>query len=217
MSRAELINMPDSAKIIPANVPAGTWHWRVIKIECWDYKRSNGSHYLYAYKEQSAAATKEQSANMVVYHGDVADKLAISRSSYYMPLGNGNTYSAEISGAASDRIEGMYVSTDGVASYSIWWEWALADEFGVRSLGDDGLADVLLKAAEEYRLLELNGQAALLREIINNGFMPIGEEILVEHEGVYYNAQGCENVEKGVMRVYYVKSDDWQNVQWVEK
>ncbi len=217
MSRAELINMPDSAQIIPANVPVGTWHWRVIKIECWDYKRSNGSNYLYAYKEQSGAAVKEELANMVVYHDDTAQNLAISASSYYMGLENGKTYSAEIKGAASDRVEGMKVSSDGVASYSIWWEWALADDFGVRSLGDDGLADTLLKAGEEYRLLELNPQAALLREIINNGFVPISEEILVEHEGVYYNAQSCENVEKGTMRVYYAKTDAWENVKWVEK
>lgn len=217
MSRAELINMPDSAKIIPANVPAGTWHWRVIKIECWDYKRSNGSNYLYAYKEQSAAATKEQSADMVVYHGDIAERLTITPSSYYMPLGNGNTYSAEISGVASDRIEGMKVSTDGVASYSIWWEWALADEFGTRDLGDDGLADALLKAGEEYRLLELNADAALLRAILRDGFTPISEEILVEYEGDYYSAQSCEKVGEGTMRVYYVKSDQWDNVQWVQK
>jgi len=217
MSNAELINMPDSAKIVLANVPVGTWHWRVIKIECWDYKRSNGSHYLYAYKEQSSAAVKEQSANMVVYHGDIAEKLAISSSSYYMPLGNGNTYSAEISGVASDRVEGMEVSVDGIASYSIWWEWALADDVGVRSLGDDGLAEALLKAGEEYRLLELNANAALLRAILDDGFIPISEEILVEHEGVYYSAQSCENVGDGTMRVYYVKSDNWENVQWVEK
>lgn len=217
MSNAELINMPDSAKVIPADVPVGTWHWRVIKIECWDSKRSNGSHYLYAYKEQSAAAAEEQMANMVVYHDDVAENLAISPSSYYMPLQNGKTYSAEMNNAASDRIEGMKVSTDGVASYSIWWEWALADEFGVRSLGDDGLAEVLLQAGEEYRLLELNSEAALLRAILNDGFTPISEEILVEHEGVYYSAQSCEQVDNGTMRVYYVKSDNWNDVQWVEK
>ena len=212
MSDRELINVPDSVRIVSAEAPLGSYYWRLIKLECWDNKRSKGSHYIYAYNE----SVDEESAEMVISDGAGSQRLSLGGSSYYAPLSSGNTYSAEIDGALSDRVEGMEVSSHGISSYSLWWEFVLSIE-DYDTFEDPGLAEQLIKSGEEYRLLELNPQAPLLKAILQDGFIPTSEEILIEYKGDYYTAQSAQRVSDSTMRVYYVASGNLSEVKWVEK
>ena len=117
MSSRELVNVPDSVEIVSAEA-LGTRYWRLIKLECWDYERSNGGQYIYGYNE----SPDELAEMMIIDDGGGTQGLPLSSSSYYVYVSS-RTYSAEIGHAASDRVQGMKVSPDGICSYSLWWEW----------------------------------------------------------------------------------------------
>jgi N-acetyl-anhydromuramyl-L-alanine amidase AmpD len=79
------------------------------------------------------------------------------------------------------------------------------------------LADALLAEAEAHLLLPLNPAAALQKRIFADGLVPNSTEFDLEHGAVSYVAQRAEDLKTGAVRVYYVKKEDWDEVNFVER
>lgn len=73
-------------------------------------------------------------------------------------------------------------------------------------------AAALLAASGAQQTLPLNRQAALLRRIAADGFLPTSPEFGFET----WIAQRAERLSDGRPRVYYVKPGDWGRVRFVE-
>ncbi|MGB0385080.1 MAG: hypothetical protein ACPGWR_09680 [Ardenticatenaceae bacterium] len=199
MSDRELVNVPSSVRIVEADV--STDYWRVVKLECWDDERSQGSRYIYGHNDGP-----QESVYMIVRDDEDLQLVSVGGAIYYGAVSSGKTYSAEIDSAPSERIEGMEVSEDGICSYSVWWEL----------VGGDSLSESLRAFGRENQVIEVNRDAALLKAMLKEGFIPTSAETLLDHEGDSYSAQSAQRVKDGTVRVYYVKAGDWDNVQSVE-
>jgi hypothetical protein len=79
------------------------------------------------------------------------------------------------------------------------------------------LAGALLAEAEAHLLVPLNPAAALQKRIFADGLVPNSTEFDLEHAGVSYVAQRAEELRSGVVRVYYVKKENWDEVSFVER
>jgi len=79
------------------------------------------------------------------------------------------------------------------------------------------LQDALFPAAQSHQVMQFNPNAALQREIFQDGFVPNSGEFEVTLEGVTYTAQRAEHLQSGAVRVYYVQAPDWENVKFVVK
>lgn len=73
-------------------------------------------------------------------------------------------------------------------------------------------AAALLAASAAQQTLPLNRQAALLKRIVADGFLPTSPEF--GFEGLV--AQRAQRLSDGRVRVYHVKPGDWSRVRFVE-
>ncbi|MBK7780934.1 MAG: N-acetylmuramoyl-L-alanine amidase [Ardenticatenia bacterium] len=71
----------------------------------------------------------------------------------------------------------------------------------------------LLAESAARQTLPLNRQAALLKRIIADGFLPTSPEFPFDS----FIAQRAERLNDGKVRVYYVKAGDFGNVKFVER
>jgi hypothetical protein len=79
------------------------------------------------------------------------------------------------------------------------------------------LADALLAEAEAHLLVPLNPAAALQKRIFADGLVPNSTEFGLDHAAVSYVAQRAEDLKTGIVRVYYVKKENWEEVSYVER
>ncbi len=74
------------------------------------------------------------------------------------------------------------------------------------------LQATLLAEAARRQVIQFNPNASLQKRIFADGFVPNSPEFEVEHGNTRYVAQRAENLASGEVRVYYVRSGDWDNV-----
>jgi|GEM_PF-5034782 len=84
-----------------------------------------------------------------------------------------------------------------------------------RALLLGGLEQVLRQAAREVPFVRVNREAALLRAILADGFLPTSNEFEVTHAGIGYVVQRAESVATGEVRLYYASREQWQPVRWI--
>ncbi len=77
------------------------------------------------------------------------------------------------------------------------------------------LDDALVWHGQRKQVIEFNPGAALQKRIFADGFVPNSGEFKVQWTGQDYTAQRAEHLSSGEVRVYYVRSDDWNNVRYV--
>lgn len=77
------------------------------------------------------------------------------------------------------------------------------------------LHEAILSEAERQQVMQFNPNAALQKRIFADGFVPNSPEFDVEFGNARYVAQRAENLASGEVRVYYVRSGDWSNMQFV--
>ena len=70
----------------------------------------------------------------------------------------------------------------------------------------------LLAAAAARQTLPINRQAALIKRLVADGFLPTSPEFAFDS----FIAQRAERLSDGKVRVYYVKAGDFANVKFVE-
>lgn len=76
------------------------------------------------------------------------------------------------------------------------------------------LQATLLAEAARRQVIEFNPNASLQKRIFADGFVPNSPEFEVEFGSARYVAQRAENLASGEVRVYYVRSGDWNNVAY---
>lgn len=72
----------------------------------------------------------------------------------------------------------------------------------------------LLAEAERRQVIQFNPNASLQKRIFADGLVPNSPEFEVEFGGARYIAQRAESLASGEVRVYYVRSDDQNNVAY---
>ncbi len=76
------------------------------------------------------------------------------------------------------------------------------------------LQEALLAEANRRQAIQFNPNASLQKRIFADGFVPNSPEFEMSFGGVAYVAQRAENLASGEVRVYYVRSGDWNNVAY---
>lgn len=76
------------------------------------------------------------------------------------------------------------------------------------------LQETLLAEAARRQVIQFNPNAGLQKRIFADGFVPNSPEFEVEHANVRYVAQRAEHLGSGEVRVYYVRSGDWDNIAY---
>lgn len=76
------------------------------------------------------------------------------------------------------------------------------------------LQATLLAEAARRQVIHFNPDASLQKRIFADGFVPNSPEFEVEFGNGRYVAQRAENLASGAVRVYYVRSGDWNNVAY---
>ncbi len=79
------------------------------------------------------------------------------------------------------------------------------------------LGETLLAEAARKQVIEFNPDASLQKRIFADGFVPNSPEFEVDFNGVRYVAQRAEHLGSGQVRVYYVRSGDWNNVAFHDR
>ena len=96
--------------------------------------------------------------------------------------------------------------------YVVVGDWG-AVRFAERgATSGDALADTLLAEGEKRQVLQFNPNAALQKRIFADGFVPNSPEFGLQANNAAYATQRAENLANGAVRVYYVKTGDWGNV-----
>jgi len=76
------------------------------------------------------------------------------------------------------------------------------------------LQATLLAEAARRQVIQFNPDASLQKRIFADGFVPNSPEFEVEFGNARYVAQRAEHLGSGEVRVYYVRSGDWNNVAY---
>ncbi len=76
------------------------------------------------------------------------------------------------------------------------------------------LQETLLAEAARRQVIQFNPNASLQKRIFADGFVPNSPEFEVEYGNARYVAQRAEHLASGEVRVYYVRSGDWDNVAY---
>ena len=76
------------------------------------------------------------------------------------------------------------------------------------------LQAALLAEAARRQVIQFNPDASLQKRIFADGFVPNSPEFEVEFGNTRYVAQRAEHLANGEVRVYYVRSGDWNNVAY---
>ncbi len=113
----------------------------------------------------------------------------------------------------------------GISSFVIWVELPI-DEFNnvaplrqtapLRSSQVSGeFQNRLTDLARINQLIYFNPDATIQRKIIEDGFVPNSGEFEMEFNQARFVGQQAQNLHTGEMRVYFVKRNQWHQVQWV--
>jgi len=77
------------------------------------------------------------------------------------------------------------------------------------------LAQQLVLEGERRRTLRLNPDAALMKAIRADGFVPVSDEFSFTRAGAQYVGWLAEDMISGQCRVYYAQVGDWAHVEYV--
>lgn len=232
MATRQMINCPEWVRVVDANVPAGAEYWKLTRVEYWDDQHSGGTHHIYVQEPHDAQQ------RMLVSNGQERWPVPLEKPQNE-PAGNfamwaHNTYSVEMEGLPSDRVEGLHMPLKHHVSYLLWWERGRKEpgdgsETGTGTgTGTDPqpeifpipgqtLAQALLAMGDARQVLRFNPDAALQQAIFRAGFVPNSSEFTLNHEGKSFVAQRAERLSDGEVRVFYVQQGDWSNVQSVKR
>ena len=94
----------------------------------------------------------------------------------------------------------------------------------IRTTGPDhsdspsgNLASSLLAEGAQRQVIQFNPAAALQKRIFADRFVPNSPEFSVTFNRLVYAAQRAEHLGSGAVRVYFVRVDDWGNVDFVQR
>jgi hypothetical protein len=80
------------------------------------------------------------------------------------------------------------------------------------------LQEVMAIGAEQNFVLPLNPRAAFLRQIMQDGFVPVGYEYMREYNGMTFVGQQAQrpNEDETALetRIYFSKFGDWDDIHW---
>jgi hypothetical protein len=83
--------------------------------------------------------------------------------------------------------------------------------------GDSSLlGQALLGQGQQRQVLQFNPGAALQKRVFADGYVPNSAEFTLPGDGGYA-AQRAEHLGTGRVRIYYVRADDWGNVQVIDR
>ncbi len=115
--------------------------------------------------------------------------------------------------------------SSGISCFLVWMELPIS-EFDVNN-GNRRGADVLTaelgtefnrklgKLARVNQLIFFNPEATIQHKIIQDGFVPNSGEFEMEFNQSRFVGQQAQHLLTGESRVYFVKRNQWHNVQWI--
>lgn len=116
------IKLPEWVKVTQAQAPAGQKVWRLAKAEYWDEAQSKGLHHIYIAEPHAP----EQRAIVTTINGQSweipLDKPANEPAGNFAMSGIPNSYSVQMKGFPSDKVEGLAMIGNRHVSYRLWWE-----------------------------------------------------------------------------------------------
>ena len=113
----------------------------------------------------------------------------------------------------------------GISSFVIWVELPI-DEFNSAapmqlapppqsSPVSGEFQNRLTDLARINQLIYFNPDATIQRKIIEDGFVPNSGEFEMEYNQSRFVGQQAQNLDTGETRVYFVKRNQWHQVQWI--
>lgn len=92
---------------------------------------------------------------------------------------------------------------------------AIIDWLPYLDCNQETLDQATLRRGENSRLLRLNPQAALMKAIRRDGFVPVGNETTMIQGQTLYAIWLAENMTSGETRVYRAPAGDWERVDFI--
>lgn len=231
MTERELVRLPAWIRIVEAVVSPTQEYWFLKKLEYQDDDISGGLHHIFVQEPHDNAL------NANVHNGSELFRVRLEKPrnepAGNFPMFGGVTYSCEMDGLPSDRVEGMHMPSKHHVNYILTYEKRRkgAQPFsggttGGTTGGTGGtgtgqnprtLPQALVQRGDAAQVLAFNKNAALQKVIFRDGFVPNSPEFTLPFEGKSYLAQRAENLDSGEVRVYYCEMGHFDKVEFVKK
>jgi hypothetical protein len=230
MQARELIRLPNWIQIKDAIVTPNQEYWFLKRLEYQDDTLSGGLHHIFVQEPHDIT----QQARVRGGSETWAVKLEKPQNepAGNFPMFGGITYSCEMEGLPSDRVEGMHLPSKHHVNYILTYEKQRKGNLPLGGGGTDTdedttttttgqgtrtLPQVLIHRGEAAQVLEFNKNAALQKVIFRDGFVPNSPEFTLRHDNKEYLGQRAENLSSGEVRIYYCEMGDFDRVQFVKK
>lgn len=235
MTDREVVRLPNWIRILDAVVNPTQEYWFLKKIEYQDDTLSGGLHHIFVQEPH------DNTLHAKVNTGSESFKIQLEKPKNEpagnFPMFGGVTYSCEMEGLPSDRVEGMHMPSKHHVNYILTYEKRrkgtvpLGDPTTGTSSGNTGtgtggsstgqsprsLPQALIQKGNAAQVLQFNKNAALQKVIFRDNFVPNSPEFNLTFEGKTYLAQRAENLTSGEVRVYYCEMGHFDAVQFVTK
>jgi hypothetical protein len=233
MTDRELVRLPNWIRIVEAIATPNQEYWFLKKMEYQDDTMSGGLHHIFVQEPHDHAL------NAKIHTGSESFGIKLEKPQNEpagnFPMFGGITYSCEMEGLPSDRVEGMHMPSKHHVNYILTYEKRRkgiqpfiggGGTGGTTGTGGTGsttgqgvrsLPQALIQRGDVAQVLEFNKNAALQKVIFRDGFVPNSPEFTLNFEGKSYLAQRAENLNSGETRVYYCEMGHFDAVQFVKK
>ena len=105
---------------------------------------------------------------------------------------------------------------ENLATGEVRLYWVRGEDWGaVQWSAPESAPGGLAAEAQRKQAIQFNPGAALQKRIFADGFVPNSPEFTLDVAGTHYTAQRAENLANGVVRVYFVRGNEWGAVQFV--
>lgn len=119
------IKLPEWAKVTQVQAPAGQKVWRLVRAEYQDETQSQHLHHIFVEQPH------DSSARVIITNAhdgqswEIAlDKPANEPAANFPMYGVGNSYSVQMKGLPSDKVEGLTMPGNRHVNYRLWYELA---------------------------------------------------------------------------------------------
>lgn len=214
----EDIQLPPWVQVHRVEVPVGERYWHLKRAYWQDHDKSGGTHHIYVLSPHNPAQT------FGVSNGQQTWNVRLEKPANE-PAGNfamfkGNTYTAWMDGALSDKVAGMHMPQSQHVSYFFEWELRTKEGDVPPTPPTKTLEDTAFEEMTEHQL-RITPTFALPKAILKRneelgdnrkGFDFVTPELRFTYGGTRYALMGAQHPVSEAKMVTFAKDGDWGNV-----